>query len=68
MDVGVGFVLLGVIFILAGISLRWDWFRNHYKVRGLVKRLGKTGATIFYVVCGLVCVIVGVLIMMGIID
>ncbi len=68
MNVGGGFVVLGGIFFLAAVSLRWAWFRDHYKVRYLVQRLGRTGTTVFYVVCGVVCVIVGVLMMLQIIP
>jgi uncharacterized membrane protein SpoIIM required for sporulation len=64
MGVGVAFVLLG-IFILAAIGFRWDWFVNHYKVRRITRRLGKTGTTVFYIIWGLAFVIVGVLIMTG---
>jgi predicted RNA-binding protein with PUA-like domain len=67
MDIGAWFVLLGGVFFLAAISLRWDWFRNHYKVRNLFRMLGETGTTVFYIVCGLALVIVGILMMAGVI-
>lgn len=59
----------GIIFILGGILIlvaagfRWGW-----KFEQATKILGKTGATVFYVVCGVASVIVGILMMMGIID
>jgi NADH:ubiquinone oxidoreductase subunit 2 (subunit N) len=67
MDVGTVFIVLGSMFFLTAIALRWDAFRNHYKIRGIVKKLGETGATVFYVACGLTLVIVGILMKVGII-
>lgn len=63
-----GFFLIGGIFFLGAIALRFESFRSHYKVRGLVKRLGRTGATVFYIAWGLAFVAVGILTKMGIIT
>jgi hypothetical protein len=64
---GIAFILGGV-FVLAAIGLRWEWFVNHYKVRGATKILGKTGAIVFDVVCGAAFVIIGVLLVTGVIE
>jgi uncharacterized membrane protein YidH (DUF202 family) len=59
----------GIILILAGILIlvaagfRWGW-----KFEQATKFLGKTGTTVFYVVCGVISIIVGILMIMGIID
>jgi hypothetical protein len=67
MCVGILFVLAGA-FILASIGLRWGWIMNHYKVKTVFRMLGNTWATIFYVMLGMGCVIIGVLIMVGVIT
>lgn len=67
MDTGAVFIVVGSMFFLTAIALRSDAFRNHYKIRGVVKKLGETGAAVFYIACGLALVIVGILMNAGII-
>ena len=66
MSVGIASIVVG-IFILAAIGFRWEWFVNHYKVRGAFKKFGKTGAIIIYVAWGLIFVAMGTLMLLGII-
>jgi hypothetical protein len=66
-ELGIVFVLLGA-FVLMAIGSRWDWFVNHYKVRGIFEIFGKTGGILFYVILGSFFLIVGILMMMGVVD
>lgn len=65
MDVcpGVTSVLAGLMIIIATVR-RWNWWWNHYKVLR-VRRAGDTTATVFYIVCGVLFIIVGILIAIG---
>lgn len=67
MWIGVLFVLGGV-FVIAAVGLRWEWFISHYKVANIFRRLGKTGAMILYVASGIAFVVVGILILLGLIS
>ena len=59
---GTVFLLLGMQLILASL-LRWKWFLALQKVKLTYEALGRTGATVFYVVAGLAPVVVGILIL-----
>ena len=59
--------LLGGVFILASIALRWDWIMTHYKVERVFRLLGNTRATLFYVMMGLGFAVIGLLLIVGII-
>lgn len=65
MDVcaGITIALISLIMIVATIR-RWEWWWNHYKVLR-VRRSGDTTATIFYIVGGVLFIIVGILIAIG---
>jgi hypothetical protein len=48
------------LFTIAGAIFNWDWFMNDYRARFFVKIFGRDGARIFYVILGLVIIVLGV--------
>jgi hypothetical protein len=64
---GVFLILIG-IFVLAAIGFQWDWFLRIFRVEGVFELLGKTGATVFYIVLGLGAWTLGILMLFGIVD
>jgi hypothetical protein len=61
-------ILVGIVVVLVGVQVHWGLYGDSGKVRLVTNILGKTGTTIFYVVCGLVFIIVGILRIAGIVD
>jgi len=57
--------IFGLVFVLGGILacggaiLNLDVFMEHPKAKPFVKKFGRTGARVFYLVIGLLCLIVG---------
>ncbi len=51
------FGILAGGFCIAGSVFNWDFFFNTRKASGVAKVFGRTGARIFYVIIGLICII-----------
>lgn len=64
-------VLPGIVSVGAGILMillrfqRWKWFMNHYKFRRTEDALGVKGADVFYLLNGLVFIVLGILLIIG---
>lgn len=56
------------LFSMAGGIFDWNWFMENRRARLFVRLFKRTGARIFYILLGLVFVVVGVLAMTGTID
>ena len=56
------------LFSAAGAVMDWDWFMNHRKARFMTSIFGRNGARAFYVILGLVLVVLGTLITAGILQ
>ncbi len=52
---------LGGIFSICGAIFNWDFFFENYKARPVVKLIGRTGARVFYVLIGLLCIFFGIM-------
>ncbi|MBT3266017.1 hypothetical protein HN371_02635 [Candidatus Poribacteria bacterium] len=48
---GLLLVAIGILAMLGGV-FDWDWFMAQYKERLLIRRVGRTGARVFYVCMG----------------
>ena len=48
----------GTFTIVAAIA-DWEWFFSHPKARFFVDRFGRSGARVFYVILGLMLVVLG---------
>jgi hypothetical protein len=65
-------VLPGLVSVGAGILMilvrfrRWKWFMEHYKFQRTEDALGVKGADIFYLLNGLVFIVLGVLLILGV--
>jgi Immunity protein 17 len=64
---GVVILCIGGFVLLNGIMNR-EWFMNHYKAAFFVKRLGRNGARVFYIILGLMFTIAGILLITGVIG
>ncbi len=65
----VGLLLVAAgIFSICGAAFDWDFFINSRKARFFVSILGRTGARIFYVVLGIVIVVIGALVTLGMVK
>ena len=53
-------IILG-IFILMSFGLRWKWVINNYRVQRIYKFMGLRAGTKFYILLGLVLLLIGVL-------
>ena len=51
------FGILAGGFCIAGSVFNWDFFFNARKAAALVKIFGRTGARIFYIILGMICII-----------
>lgn len=60
-------VILGLLIILARVK-RWSWFVDHYKVQRIEDAFGNKGADIFYISCGGVIIVLGILIALNILG
>lgn len=47
--------------------LNLEWLFTRPRVQRLMEMMGRQGARIFYVIIGLVCVVMGVLLLLGVI-
>jgi hypothetical protein len=57
-----GFILIAVgLFSFAGGSFNWNWFMNTRRARALVRAVGPAGARFFYMLLGIVVIVLGVL-------
>jgi small neutral amino acid transporter SnatA (MarC family) len=52
----------GGLFSIAGAVFNWDWFMNNDRAQPFVNFFGREGARVFYVVLGLVLIVLGVVI------
>jgi hypothetical protein len=66
MKTGSSFLILGAMSFLMALLMGWDALRNHYKVRGIVDRLGVLGGRVFYFALGLVFITLGMLLKAGV--
>ncbi len=57
---GIVLILAGLFSIVAAI-LNWEWYMTARKARFIVRIFGRTGARVFYVLLGLVFVVLGIL-------
>jgi len=55
---GIVFMAIGLLF-MAGVAFRWKWFTELPKVKRAYEASGKTGATVHYIIIGLIGVVVG---------
>ena len=53
--------IAGGIFSIAGALFNWDWFMNNSRARGIVDRLGREGARVFYGLLGVFVLILSIL-------
>jgi hypothetical protein len=67
MGIGIAFAAIG-LFTLLAVGFRWRLFVGNWRFRRVANTLGETGAVVFYVVLGLTCLVVGILVMTGIIG
>lgn len=51
--------LAGIFSILGGV-FNWNWFMNNRRARFFVKVFGRGGARIFYIILGVVLLVLGV--------
>lgn len=54
------FFIAAGIFSILGAVLKWPFFMRSGKARGLAKLVGETGTRIFYIIIGIILVILGV--------
>ena len=54
-----GLLIIFGVFTLVAVRYRWDWFVDHFKVRGVYERLGDRSAAIFYGLLGGVMIVLG---------
>ena len=58
---------MGIVLIV-GAYYNWDWFMKMWWHINITEILGHGCARIFYAICGLASVVVGLLMMLGIIK
>jgi hypothetical protein len=51
-------VAVGAFSVFGGAT-GWEWFMSHRKAEGMVSLLGRTGARICYVLCGVAIIAFG---------
>ena len=54
--------LVAGLFSIAGAVFNWDWFMNNYRARFFVNIFGRDGARVFYVILGLVIIVLGIVV------
>ena len=64
-----GLILVaGGIFSIVCAALDFEWFMNHPKAKFMSSILSRNGARAFYIVLGLLLVVLGALITSGVIE
>ncbi len=59
----VGLILIAVgLFSLVGGLFNWNWFMNTRRARALVRSIRPVGARVFYIVLGMIVIVLGVFI------
>lgn len=55
------FAILGGLFSFCGGFFGWGFFVNNYKFRGFAKLFGEDGARKFYMVLGVILIVLGII-------
>jgi small neutral amino acid transporter SnatA (MarC family) len=53
------FAIFAGIFTIVGAAADWDWFMNNHRARLFVSLFGRDGARVFYVILGLLIIVLG---------
>jgi len=61
---GISMILLGSL-IIASHHRRWDWYFEIPRVTHLEELLGDKGFKIFYTVSGILCIVLGLIFILG---
>lgn len=61
---GLLFIIIGFFPIVCSV-LNFNWYFNNRKAQGVVRLLGRNGARVFYIILGVIIVILGGAVMLG---